>query len=227
MMKYVILVLVTGVCFNLSASPSFMELANQATESILSAIIKHPFVLEIANGTLPQQKFKYYSEQDRLYDWRYSNTMLDLARKSNLVAPREFLINAAHDSTLHWLGPIPDTMKQCPDCQAYSDFEAHCAQNSFSVGLAAIAPCYVVYFRVGSWLKSNSVPNNTYQNWIDENSSPHYREQVAEFEKHLNLVAANVTVEEQNRMLAAYRRSAQYEWHFWDSAYKEEAWGPN
>ena len=36
--------------------------------------------------------------------------------------------------------------------------------------------------------------------------------------------AESASAQERARMLGMYKRSAQYEWMFWDSAYRREAW---
>lgn len=205
---------------------NFMLEAKNATAGIVQAILEHPFLREMANGTLSTSRFNYYSAQDNIYDWRYSNAMLELATKVNYVELREFLIKGADDATLHWQGPPPISMEQCPYCQAYSNYELDAVRSSVAEGLAALAPCYVVYWTVGDWLKQNSVPNNPYRDWINKNSSPHYGKNVEKLENFVNDFACNMTIPEQQKMLNAYVRSARFEWYFWNSAYKMDTWKP-
>ncbi|MEI6806474.1 MAG: hypothetical protein WCK49_08225 [Myxococcaceae bacterium] len=219
-----ILVLLFLLTLSLHAQVGFMDQAKNATLGVMEAIKAHPFLLEIANGTLSKSRFDYYSKQDKIYDWRYANSLLGLARKAPRVDLKKFLITAANDTTAYWEGPPPLISKQCKDCSGYSDFEEVSVDRSFAQGLASIAPCYVVYWTIGNWLKQISVPNNPYQEWIEGNSSPHYGTHVMELENFINEIASNVTKAEESEMLETYLRSTEYEWYFWNSAYKESTW---
>lgn len=205
---------------------NFTELAQNATQGIEQQIIKHPFLQQLANGTLAKNKFNYYNNQDQKYDWQYSDALLTLAIKAPDAKMRAFLVRAANSSVAHWQGAPPSTMEQCPYCQAYSNFERSSVDESFSQGLAAIAPCYFVYWTVAQWLKVHSVPGNPYQDWINGYVDPNFVQHVQELGNFLDEVACSLAKQEQDSMLAKYVRSAQFEWHFWNSAYQEAVWEP-
>ena len=47
-----------------------------ATKDIWAAYSEHPFVLGLQNGTLDQEKFRYYIIQDFLYLEEYAKTIV-------------------------------------------------------------------------------------------------------------------------------------------------------
>lgn len=200
-------------------SLTFMTMANQETEAVLKQIIQHPFLGELVNGTLPKDKYNYFNDQDGKYDWRYANSLLKLASKADEPQRKSFLVSAARHSTQEWQTPVPNEKDQCPSCEAYSNFEELSVTESFSGGLAAIAPCYVIYDKVGAWLKKNSVPNNPYQSFIEAYDSPRFRKHVADMMAMLNAVAAQEGDLGKKKMLENYAKSVAYEWQFWNSAY--------
>ena len=58
---------------------SWSEEAWHHIEPILEEIRNHPFVKELADGTLPKEKFATYLAQDRIYLANYGQEMRDLA----------------------------------------------------------------------------------------------------------------------------------------------------
>lgn len=210
-----------GLLASSSKPPSvtFMTEVNRQTERVLQQIIEHPFLVELVNGTLPRDKFDYFNRQDGMYDWRYANSLLKLASKAYEPKLKSFLVTAAQHSTGGWKTPVPNEKDQCPSCEAYSNFEEVAVLESFSGGLAAIAPCYVIYDRVGSWLKEHSVPNNPYQSFIDSYSSPRFMKHASEMMGTLNIVANQEGGLGREKMLQNYVKSVSYEWQFWNSAY--------
>ena len=64
------------------------------TEDIYIKIINHPFNVEIANGTLPINKFTYYLEQDSLYLNDYYRCLSIISAKLSTQLALEFLKQA-------------------------------------------------------------------------------------------------------------------------------------
>ena len=65
---------------------------------------------------------------------------------------------------------------------------------------------------------------NPYQPWIDAYGDPAFGDKVEHARALTDRAAAAATEALRARMHAAYRRASQYEWMFWDSAWRLEAW---
>lgn len=132
-----------------------------------------------------------------------------------------------------------------PTCAAYtSSLRAVAAAGSYPVLVAAVLPCFWLYEHVGSVLlagqAAGSGPDdggragagadaagpaaNPYRRWIDTYADESFAASCATVRGIADRVAAETTPAVRDRMLAAFVRSAQYEWMFWDSAYALEQW---
>ncbi len=71
---------------------------------------------------------------------------------------------------------------------------------------------------------AQSVPNNPYQAWINTYAGEEFHSAVREVVATLDRVAARCDADTLAKMHQAYRRGAELEWLFWDSAYHERTW---
>ncbi|MBL4817767.1 MAG: hypothetical protein JKY15_00865 [Deltaproteobacteria bacterium] len=211
--------------FNLFAAQiSFMDEVNRRSHNLMQQIYTNDFVVELKNGTLPQVKFGYFKNQDKIYTYRYSKILAELSNKSPNINIKNFLMKGAYDSSQEWQGPLPSNLAQCPDCSAYSNFEQTSVEDSFKKGLAAIAPCYIVYWDVAQRLAQGVSKTNPYYAWIERYANPHYKGEVEHLEQLLNEIALASSYEEREDMIQFYLRSVRYEYLFWMSAYNMATW---
>ena len=90
--------------------------------------------------------------------------------------------------------------------------------------LAALLPCFWIYWDVGNTIARKTVPNNPYQAWIDTYSDDGYGDAVKRVIAATDRAAAGTTAAVRARMMTAFIRSTQWEWLFWDSAYQMRGW---
>ena len=90
--------------------------------------------------------------------------------------------------------------------------------------VAALLPCFWIYWEVGKDIKNGAVKENPYPAWIDTYADESFGAAVRE----VTDIADRITVETSKRirasMLKAFVRSPQLEWMFWDGAYRLETW---
>ena len=114
-----------------------------------------------------------------------------------------------------------------PNAVAYANFllaTAHAA--SFEEAIAALLPCYWIYWEVGKALQAEGSPNATYQTWIDAYVSPGYADAVGAIVDMVNAASAGADAATRERMHERFRRSSRYEWMVWDAAYRRQTWPP-
>ena len=85
-------------------------------------------------------------------------------------------------------------------------------------------PCFWIYWDVGNQIAKEAVADNPYQAWIDTYSDPGFGEAVDAVIAITDRAAATSTDARREAMLRAFKRSTQYEWMFWDSAYRLADW---
>ena len=140
-----------------------------------------------------------------------------------LVVEREL-----HNSFFRKYGVAQEEAAQAepsPTCYGYTNFllaVAHLA--SYEELVAALLPCFWIYWDVGTDIAKRSVAGNPYQAWIDTYSDPEFGHSVEAVVAITDAAAAAVPQDRREAMAAAFTRSAQFEWMFWDSAYRLEQW---
>jgi thiaminase (transcriptional activator TenA) len=203
---------------------------------IYEAIIDHPFNRELAQGTLPAEKFEFYIKQDALY-------LVDFARALAIVGSKALLPGrivdfldfakdgliverSLHDEYFRRLQVTLD-VAQAPGCFAYTNYLiATASHRSFEEAVSALLPCFWIYREVGMHIVRQSVPANPYQLWIDTYAGEEFGAAVRRAIEITDEVAATATEDTRRRMTEAFVLSSRLEWMFWDSAYRMELWPP-
>ncbi len=203
---------------------------------IHQAILGHPFVTGLTDGTLPRESFRHYIVQDAHYLRGYAKALAVCAAK----APDEdttvmFAEHAAgaiaaerdlHASLLDDLGPDelgPATGPIAPATQAYVSYLLATAHGgSFADALGAVLPCYWIYAQVGEELLEAGSPDPLYARWIAMYGGDDYRSVVDAVLAVTDRIGAEPT--ELARMRRHFVVTARYEWMFWDAAYRCEVW---
>ncbi len=206
---------------------------------LIRAILDLPFNHELAQGVLSLERFVHYLAQDRFYLRRYSRALSLCAAKSPDEAGLDFFARSAHaaiavERTMHAglldrLGvterQLGDHRELTPVCQAYTDFLlAACFEQPYPVAIAAVLPCFWIYQEVGMTIANRSVAGNPFQPWIDTYNDESFAEAVRSAIHLFDEASASASASTRESMRQAFRRSTQYEWMFWDSAYRLAGW---
>ena len=94
----------------------------------------------------------------------------------------------------------------------------------FSVGCAAVLPCFEIYWKVGLELLDRSAASNPFRRWIDTYADEDFGRSVREAQALTDEAYHHASDDDRQAMRAAYLQASRYEWMFWDSAYREERW---
>ena len=215
------------------------ELWNEI-QPIYAKTLEHPFLTEMADGTLPQEKFQYYLIQDAHYLRRFSQALSVLAAKApraewSVTLNEHAAGTLQSEQQLHLsigkaFGVSPREFSSAtvaPVNLAYTNhLLATAYSRPFAEGLAALLPCYWIYWEVGKQMleKGSQVPY--YQRWIDQYAGEEYGQQVQAVLDMMNALAADQGAASRQRMRQLFVTSARYEWMFWDMAYRLESWPP-
>jgi thiaminase (transcriptional activator TenA) len=216
----------------------FSEEAWQATATLRAAIHALPFNTELAVGTLARDRFRHYVTQDALYLGQFARCLAIAAAKApDTVALQSFahsalnavaVERALHEQYLRQFGVDPanlDAAEPAPDCLAYTSFLLAVAYHEpWEVLVAALLPCFWLYWDVGCAIAAKAVPDNPYRAWIDTYADPGFGEAVEAVIATADNAAEITTQSGRARMHAAFLRASQYEWLFWDGAYQRRGW---
>ena len=214
------------------------RLRRRATE-IWDAQRQHPFVREIAEGTLHLEKFKFWLRQDYLFLIEYSRLFaLGAARSPDLTTMQRFasLLKETADTEMNlhreYAAEFGISLKEleqeamAPTTRAYTDFLVRvAATGEFTELLAALLPCMWAFSEIGQHLAKQPPPSDPrYAKWITLYSSPEFAELAKWCRELVDRLADGLPERALLTMEAAFLTSSRYEWLFWEMAWKMEAW---
>ncbi len=197
-----------------------------------------PFNAELAAGTLSEEPFKHYITQDAHYLVGFGRALALAAAKApnpdRLVqfakgAEVAVLVERAlHGSFFTQFGIGPEAFQATPltpTCHHYVSYLlARAHHEPYEVILGAMLPCFWIYAEVGKDIHARAAADNPYRAWIDTYAGEEFHAAVRAMMEAADEAAAQASPGLRDRMHAAYRRAAQLEWMFWDSAYRLERW---
>src|SRR5207302_8704858 len=138
------------------------------------------------------------------------------------------VVQALHDRYLTEFGVGPATLANAepsPGCLGYTSFLLATAYHEpWEVLVAALLPCFWIYWDVGCAIAQKAAPENPYRAWIDTYADERFGEAVRTVIAISDRAAEATTAATRARMLATFRRACQYEWLFWDGAYQCRGW---
>jgi thiaminase (transcriptional activator TenA) len=203
-----------------------------------AAILDHPFLAALSDGTLPEEAFSYYLAQDAHYLRDYARALALVAAKApahevagmfaaHAAATVEVELNL-HATLLPELGIAPEQLESIsasPTTTAYTSYLLAAAYSgSFAETLAAVLPCYWIYQRVGEALLERGSPDPRYQRWIDTYGGEAFAATVTDVLAVADSVGPALGPSERRRAAAHFAATARYEWMFWDAAWRQEQW---
>ena len=113
-----------------------------------------------------------------------------------------------------------------PDCLGYTRFLLATAYHEpWEVLLAALLPCFWLYWDVGNTISRVAAPDNPYRAWIDTYADEGFGAAVKAVIAMTDTAADGASALVRRKMMRAVSRCCQYEWLFWDSAYQQRG-GP-
>ena len=199
-------------------------------------VVRHPFVTELGDGTLPEAKFRVYFEQDYLFlkDWMQllglgvaKSPDFDSARNicaflnGGLIGEEALFRQVFQDMGLSTadvvaLDPLPTTL-------AYGSFLKSIAYGGsyleIATALLAIEWPYLQWAQdINAAGKKPANPH--YQAWIDIHDSQAMRDIVGFLRRSIDGAGGA----DRTRLMEVFHQAVRYEYLFWEMPYRGEAW---
>ncbi|HJT91169.1 MAG TPA: thiaminase II [Mycobacterium sp.] len=207
-------------------------------EPTFAAILAHPFLTGLRDGSLDEGAFAQYVAQDVHYLRDYARALAIVGAKAPTLADTAMFARhaaevfdvelALHSTLLPELGLDPTALgaaQATPTTRAYTSYLlATVYGGSFADGLAAILPCYWIYAEVGAALLAGGSSDRRYQRWIDSYGGDEFAATVAEVLELTDRTGPTLTAEAEAAARAHFVITARYEWMFFDAAYRREQW---
>ncbi|MFA8300429.1 MAG: TenA family protein [Hyphomicrobiales bacterium] len=206
----------------------FTNLMWSEIEPLYKELVEHPFVVQLAKGTLSKVCFEHYLTQDILYIRDDAKALDIMSERATTEDERQFFAAMSADNITieqalqtdylqHF--DMKEATQQSPAIKAYTDFLlASVKDDKYAVGAAALLPCFWVYHKVGKHVIEFSVGNNPYQKWIDTYSGDEFEVYVQQFIDIVEKTAKNATADTQTEMIDAFVQATEYELAFFNEA---------
>ena len=164
-------------------------------DGIYTSILRHPFVTGLTDGSLPRDSFRFYAVQDALY-------LRDFARALSVAA-------------------VP----LAPTNLAYTSYLLAVAYGApFHEALAALLPCYWIYWEVGKELERAGSRDPLFARWIATYASEEFGSIVRAVLETTDTLAPRLTEEDRDAMRRHFVTTSRYEWMFWEMGHRQEGW---
>jgi thiaminase/transcriptional activator TenA len=201
-------------------------------------ILEHPFVIGLTSGSLERSAFRHYVVQDAHYLVQFARALSVLSAR----APGEdevlmFAQHAAgaleverqlHEGFFQDFGMSPEEVRETPvgpTTMAYTSYLLAVAHvGSFPEALAAVLPCYWIYWEVGKALVGHGSPDPLYQRWIATYGGDEFGDIVRAVLALTDRLGDQVARAERHRMAEHAAVASRYEWMFWDAGLRRERW---
>ena len=204
------------------------------------AMMKHPFVLGIGDGSLSDDRFRHFMTQDYLYLIDYARILAmgtvkapDLDTMSWFAGAVDHTLNTEmelHRTYCAGLGISAaelEATRHAPTTYSYTSYLLRVAQiGSFGELIAAIVPCIWGYWQVGEMLADMGEPQDApqYAEWIRMYAGDESRTVALQAREICDQTAENAGKTEIQAMREAYITCTRYERDFWQMAWDLEGW---
>jgi thiaminase (transcriptional activator TenA) len=207
-------------------------------EDIYAAVLGHPFITGLTDGTLPREAFRHFVVQDAHYLRGYAKALALCGARAPVAADTVMFAQHAagavaaeqdlHAALMADLGGSAESATRepvAPTTRAYVSYLlATVYGGSFAEGLGAVLPCYWIYARVGEELLHRGSPDPLYARWIAMYGGDEFQAVVDAVLELTDRVGEGLSPAETALVREHFTTTSRYEWMFWDAAYRRETW---
>jgi thiaminase/transcriptional activator TenA len=198
-------------------------------------MVDHPFVQEVAAGTLPKAKFDFWVQQDYLYvlEFRKLLGLAVAAAPNDSEDVRDTLIGA-----LAGLGPeialfrdyaaqnnLSLAVPMAPTCQSYAAYLLSVAAlGGFAEAMATLYAAEKAYYDTWSAVRGTTPAGSAYASWVANWTSEAFGSYVEWLGATLDRLVEGQPATELARLRQIFLTTVRYEYMFWEMCYRQEQW---
>jgi thiaminase (transcriptional activator TenA) len=211
-------------------------------DRIWAGLHAHPFLGELARGTLPLDRFRFFIEQDLMYLPAFARCMAMGAAKSASDADLEFftrqldaIIRLEIPSNLRLLERVINLGAEdrggargmAPATLAYTSFLLATAAAGGPLEItAAILPCSWSYIEIAAGLKDEIADHPVYSDWVAFYLQDEEADLVLNMRETFDDMTGDGAISDAKREQLAeiFMMSSRLEGRFWEMAYTLDQW---
>jgi thiaminase (transcriptional activator TenA) len=220
---------------------STSERFREESEPIWTALHRHPFITELAGGTLPLDKFRFFLEQDVFYLEEYARCLAMGAAKARSERELRYftvdlnkVLDAEIPSNRSLLAQVIDlgaedrggSLAMAPANLAYTSYMQSLSLRGSSLEImAALLPCAWSYVEITAALHERTETTHpVYGAWIAYFTLPQTVEMVAGMRRDFDALVVGEAEARRRELAQIFVTSSRLERSFWEMAYSLEQW---
>jgi thiaminase/transcriptional activator TenA len=198
-------------------------------------LLSHKFILEMADDSLPIEKFTFYLRQDHMFLKEFCVFLLIAKQKSSdqkLKIWFESLYHSTIDSEMQMqrelllslgISNIDNnaTIAMASATLNYISFlrQVSSSAKNLEVIVSAMAPCPWSYLEIAQKLSKSDTKMDVYCKWIQFYSSKESQQQIKELKNILSRLYDQADESTKMLMKQHFGAACKYEYNFWEAAY--------
>lgn len=199
-----------------------------ATGKVWDEIVNLSFVQELGDGTLDEDLFAFYLDQDAQYLVEYARALADCAAAAPNTGARVHWAGGTvgainEESAMHrtWLLDRKRLGVPSPITMSYTHFlRAMCAGEDYVVKVATVLPCYWLYVEIGMLMLEKNYPEHPYHEWLKLYGGEEFKQEVQKSIALVEEAFSEAGPEQRVRAFRAYLIASAYEREFFDQAHR-------
>jgi thiaminase len=204
----------------------------EANRDLWAAMAGHPFVLALAQGSLPDSALQAWVQQDRIFVLQERRVVAALrahglrSRLDDLLADldRSLVLEAdAFTRTAAEHGVAPE-VEPWPVCLGYTCFLRCAANDGVLEGLTALYAAERAYLDTWTAVATRSPADSAYHAWIQNWSGEAFRAFVTALGRDLDELAGAPSPSLASRLGTLFTSAARFELAFWEMCWSGWAW---
>lgn len=214
----------------------FCEVLRAGSEDIWQATLQHPFLIEVEQGTLPDEKLLFYFIQNVHYidaaisfnaqavakapdeqSREFALRLLDFGR-NEIPRQREYVRLLSETAT------APFDIGLAPTARAYTNHLRALASYGSALDLfVGLLPCEWTYSEFGSRLLP-LVRHPVHVQWLSTFGGADHNDMNVQYKEVIDHLVGEGGLKRREDLSEIFRTSVRYEWMFWQMAYTLERW---
>jgi thiaminase len=211
---------------------AFSERLVEANRATWTAMAAHPFVLGLADGTLPDESLRAWVQQDRVFVLQERRVVAALrahgppGELDRLLAGLDGTLVAEADAFARTAaaGGFPPDAEPWPVCLGYTSYLLCCAHDGVLEGLTGMYAAERAYLDTWTAVAARSPAGSPYRDWIDNWTAEPFRAFVADLGRELDGLAGSPSPAVAERLGSVFTGAVRFELAFWEMCWRGQAW---
>ena len=210
----------------------FTEHLVEANQDLWAAMAGHPFVLGLAEGTLPDSALQAWVQQDRIFVLQERHVVAALrahglpSRLDDLLADldRSLVLEAEAFARTAAEHGFAAEVEPWPVCLGYTSYLLCAAHDGALEGLTALYAAERAYLDTWTAVAKRSPSDSAYHAWIRNWSGEPFRAFVGDLGRDLDQLAGAPSPALAERLGVLFTGAARFELAFWEMCWSGQAW---